>query len=71
MTGGSVESVGPNTGVLVEKGDVKGLRDAVLAIKTKGKEFYKDNCRFSAIKNFDKRIKFSEYLDLYENLLRK
>lgn len=70
-TGGSVESVTPQTGIVVDQGDVSGLRDAILAIKNKGKDFYKENCRVSAITNFDKRIKFHKYLELYNKILKK
>lgn len=70
-TGGSVESVSENTGIVVNKGDVVGLLDAIESIKNKGKEFYENNCRKSAIKNFDKKIKFNEYLELYNNILKR
>lgn len=70
-TGGSVESVSPDTGLVVEKGDVDGLINAINTIRINGKEFYGDNCRKSAIENFDKRIKFNEYFDLYTEILKK
>ena len=69
-TGGSVESVNGNTGIVVDKGDVVGLINAIQYIKNKGKEFYENNCRDSAIKNFDKKIKFNDYLELYKNILK-
>jgi glycosyltransferase involved in cell wall biosynthesis len=70
-TGGSVESVDADTGIIVEQGDVQGLNDAIQVITGKGKEFYKENCRASAIKNFDKKIKFNDYLKLYTEILKK
>uniref|UniRef100_UPI003AB1218B glycosyltransferase n=1 Tax=Winogradskyella sp. TaxID=1883156 RepID=UPI003AB1218B len=68
-TGGSVESVNESTGVIVDKGDVRGLINALECIKSKGGDFYENNCRESAIKNFDKKIKFNDYLKLYNNIL--
>lgn len=70
-TGGSVESVSENTGIVVDKGDVVGLLNAIESIKNKGKEFYEKNCRERAINNFDKKNKFNEYLELYEEMLKK
>ena len=69
-TGGSVESVSENTGIVVDKGDVVGLISAIESIKNKGKEFYEKNCRESAIKNFDKKIKFNDYFELYKEILK-
>jgi putative colanic acid biosynthesis glycosyltransferase len=69
-TGGSVESVDENTGVVIDKGDIGGLINAIKSIKNKGKCFYEKNCRESAIKNFDRKIKFNDYLELYKNILK-
>jgi putative colanic acid biosynthesis glycosyltransferase len=70
-TGGSVESIDESTGIVVDKGDVNGLIIAIEKIKNKGKYFYENNCREHAIKNFDRKIKFKNYLDLYEKKLEK
>jgi putative colanic acid biosynthesis glycosyltransferase len=69
-TGGSVESIYENTGIVVDKGDVGGLINAIEYIKNKGNDFYENNCRESAIKNFDRKIKFNDYLELYKNILK-
>lgn len=69
-TGGSVESVHENTGVIIDKGDIQGLITAIEIIKSKGKSFYENSCRESAIINFDRKIKFNEYLELYKNILK-
>lgn len=68
-TGGSVESVSEKTGIVVDKGDVRGLINAIVYIRNKDKEFYEKNCRERAIKNFDRKIKFNDYLELYKNIL--
>ena len=69
-TGGSVESVHENTGVIIDKGDIHGLIRAIKIIESKGKSFYENSCRESAIVNFDRKIKFNEYLELYKNILK-
>lgn len=69
-TGGSIESVNENTGIVIDKGDVGGLVNAIKSIKNKGKGFYEKNCRESAIKNFDRKIKFNDYIELYKNILK-
>jgi putative colanic acid biosynthesis glycosyltransferase len=69
-TGGSVESINENTGIVVDKGDIGGLINAIKHIKNKGKDFYENNCIEYAIKNFDKKIKFNDYLELYKNILK-
>lgn len=69
--GGSVESVSTDTGLVVEQGDIAGLMKAINTIRVNGKEFYGDNCRKSAIENFDKRIKFNDYFKLYTEILKK
>lgn len=70
-TGGSVESITPQTGVIVEQGDVKGLVDAVRGIEQQGKEYYRAGCRAFAEEHFDKNKCYAEYLELYEQMISK
>jgi len=70
-TGGSVESVDQTTGIVVDKGDIQGLIKAIDIVKNNGKSFYKINCRTSAEINFNKKVKFNEYLELYKDILKK
>ena len=67
-TGGSVESVTPETGFVVEQGDVEGLSAAVRTIRTNGKEHYSEACRSYALQHFDRKTCFQEYIRLYESL---
>ena len=57
------------TGTVVDKGDIRGLRDAVKMICEKGKDAYRSACREHALKNFRKEDRYAEYMDLYESLL--
>lgn len=67
--GGSPESLTSGTGTVVDKGDIRGLRDAVKMICEKGKDAYRSACREHALKNFRKEDRYAEYMDLYESLL--
>ncbi len=67
-TGGSVESVVPETGFIVEQGDVKGLYGRLQEIRKQDRESWRRSCRAYALRHFDKRAALDEYLKLYESL---
>ena len=68
-TGGSPEIIDESTGIVVDKGNIQQLADALMTISVKGKESYTDRCRERAVKNFDMHEKFEEYFNLYNSLL--
>lgn len=70
-TGGSPEALTPDTGVVVEQGDIEALSEAITMVCNKGKEHYHDACRRRAEEHFDRQICFDKYLDLYNELLTK
>lgn len=70
-TGGSPETITNKTGIVVEKDDLSGLKDAINVIKRNGKSFYLQNCRSRAENYFDKNTNFKKYISLYETLLDK
>lgn len=67
-TGGSVESITPDTGFVVEQGDVEGLGSAIRTIRANGKEHYSEACRVYALQHFDRETCFKEYIRLYESI---
>ena len=69
-TGGSIESITRETGIIIEKYDIFGLKEAIIEITQNGKAYYKSNCRNHALRNFSKRQKFEEYLSLYKEILK-
>ena len=69
-TGGSVESITHETGLVVEKGDVISMLQAITTIKEKGKSTYSNLCRGHAEKYFNKEDRFKEYLNLYKDILK-
>lgn len=70
-TGGSIEVITPDTGMIVEQGNINGLMEAVRCIEKRGKEFYQSKCRAYAEAHFKKEDCYADYLSLYEELLKK
>ena len=68
-TGGSPEIIDENTGIVIDKGDVEGLRCAIETIKERGKNSFSNNCRERAIRYFNKDDRFEEYVVLYNKIL--
>lgn len=68
-TGGSPEAISPETGLVVEKGNVDELASAVETICGNGKSAYAVACRVRAVENYDKDKCFGEYISLYLKLL--
>ena len=59
----------PETGFIVEKGDTKGLLEAINIIKRKGKVSFSHACRELAKKLYDKNNRHIDYIKLYESIL--
>ena len=70
-TGGSIEAVTEETGLIVEQGDISGLLKAVRQIEQQGKLHYQDLCRNYALAHFRKEDRYADYLNLYEELTEK
>ena len=68
-TGGSPESVTPQTGRVVEQGDLEGVVKAVEELCAEDREAMRKRCREYALEHFDRDEKYDMYLDLYEELL--
>lgn len=68
-TGGSPEAIDDNTGIIVEKGDIQGLADAVNRIITNPSAFSSQSCRNRAVQHFNQDVQFGKYLDLYKHIL--
>lgn len=69
-SGGSAESVKNGCGLVVSRGDLDGIMNAISAIKKNGKHFYAQECRQHALFSFNKNVKFVEYIELYRSVLR-
>ena len=63
----SPELITPETGFVVEQGDVEGILSAVAEIRSRGKAAFSSACRARALACFDKRERWADYLSLYES----
>lgn len=63
-TGGSPECITEKTGIVVQKGDLNGIVNAIKKVE----QIDRNSCRDSAVKFFDKKINFDKYLKLYETI---
>ena len=62
----SPELITPETGIVVEPGDLDGVLSAIQTICNKGKAYYSKACRDRAVTFFDKDKQYSKYIELYE-----
>ncbi|MBR3615775.1 MAG: glycosyltransferase [Bacteroidaceae bacterium] len=70
-TGGSPESITPETGIVVEKGEFEQLVNAIETVREKGKAHYSAACRERAVALYNKDDRFMEYMNLYCTLIEK
>ncbi len=68
-TGGSIESITPDTGIVIPQGDLASLRQAISAIESNGKSRYQSPCREYALAHFRKEDRYADYIRLYEESL--
>lgn len=68
-TTASPELITPETGIIVDSGDIDGLSKAVQIMLSKEKPV--DACRKRAVNYFNKEDRFQEYIDLYEVLVKQ
>ena len=69
-TGGSIEAVDDETGVVVEQGNFGGLVDAIDSLLAKDRSLLKTACRRRAEFLYDKHKQFGKYITLYKNILK-
>lgn len=67
-TGGSVESITPETGFVVQQGDVVSLSACIRYIRKQGESSFIGPCREYALQHFSRTGCFQDYIQLYEDL---
>ena len=67
--GGSPETIDEQTGMAVARGDMDALFEAIEIILRNGKQQYAAACRKRAEDNFDKEIRYQDYINLYNKLI--
>jgi putative colanic acid biosynthesis glycosyltransferase len=67
-TGGCRECLNAETGIIVEKHNLEGIRKAINTIQSNGKQFYQEGClkRAGEFRNVDK---YDEYVRVYLSLM--
>lgn len=68
-TGGSIEAITPETGRIVDQGDIRGMLEAAREIAGLGEEHFRMPCRNYALANFRKEDRYADYLKLYNEIL--
>lgn len=70
-SGGAPETISESTGIIVEKGNILQLFQAILKIKEKGKDYYRKACIKRAEEFFNKKNCFNNYIKLYKDILER
>jgi glycosyltransferase involved in cell wall biosynthesis len=66
-TGGSTEAIDDETGFVVEKGDVEGLKAAIKKVVSNEKMYYSGKCRERVVKLYNKEERYKDYLNLFDS----
>lgn len=64
------ELVGEGCGYVIEKNDLNQVYNAILKMKKKGETYYSNKCMLYAKANFNKGDRLSDYLNVYEQLIK-
>lgn len=69
-TGGSPESINNKTGMVVKERSSVKLYENISNIRVSEKHSYIKECVDRAIKKYDRKLKYEEYISLYNNLVK-
>lgn len=69
-TGGSPEAIGKGIGYVIKQGDIELAKKTIMEICLHDKEFYKNNCRQRILNYFNMNERFSDYITLYNEILK-
>lgn len=70
-SGGSPETIDNDTGLVVSKGNIQELKNAIEIVQQNSKNFYTNKCISRVHNLFNKELNFVKYIDLYKKLLIK
>ena len=68
-TGGSVEAVTDDTGIIVEQGDINGLVEGIRRICSSSDKYSPSKCVAWATQFCDKEKQYLKYIDIYKTLI--
>lgn len=66
----SPELITPESGIIVDPGNINQLKDAIEVILRKGKDYYASNCRKRAEDMYNSAKQYEKYFKLYEELIQ-
>lgn len=69
-TGGSPEAISEESGIVVTKNDIIGLKNAIDEIVNSSTKFNSSICRERAVNHFNKEDRYQDYIKLYEEVLK-
>lgn len=70
-SGGAPETIDENTGIVVQKGNIEKLNNAINEIQIRTKSHFSNNCIERAHNLFNKEDNFNKYIDLYTKILKE
>lgn len=70
-TGGSPEAVDEHTGFVIAKGNIQGIVAAIEALEVSNYQELSGACRARALRLYDKKVRYLDYLDIFETLQLK
>ncbi len=70
-TGGSPEAIDHETGIVVNKGNIKGMAEAIKCIASKDRDAMSRACRQRAEQLYNMKDRFQDYINLYEKLMNE
>lgn len=70
-TGGSPEALDSQTGIVVNKGDISGINDAIKIIRRYDRMEIARKCRLRAVSFFDNRDTYNSYIEVYKKILNE
>lgn len=65
----SPELISPDTGIIVEAGNMEQIINAITTIQKNGKSFYSRACRQRVMENFDFKKVNQQYFEIYKKIL--
>lgn len=68
-TGGCPETITPETGLVIDRGDLLSAATAIKQVCILGKEHYESNCRKEITSKFAQNMMLTKYMILYQSLL--
>lgn len=69
-TGGSSEAIDSQTGFVVEKGNFQGIVEKIEELKRLNYEEVTKACRLRAVKLYDKKTRYLDYLNVFDEMVK-